>query len=519
MRQKVMQYENINRNTLFRRLFVLFGAGGCLFIAGYVAFAPPAQGYENLFLLPLTYAFLLVVFRRVFYNQIYRIGVAVLNAITFLRFVVVPFIMSFTGYINSEGIFDGTILARQQAVWLMIYEILIVYLILYIATRKFRFDQIRPTDPAPELILKHGSDNLLIFAVLIILAALIVVLPQSFTFITFFSQSRQIAQTVSMGGAILAMSLKAVLTMAILHNLYRGYLQSGKKIYIYLSFLASLISIGIVTTDARNYVMMFLVTCVFVLFIFYRKQINLAMYIVGGIVLLITVYTTLFGMTVQSRGYERAVQTGVFMGEDFEDTAGSLQAYFSGVTNIAISIDMNENFMYYDRENTARLELHRSVFPLNVMDKGNIESITLYSITDLYNYQAKGTFNSSTSICPMLGQGLFFFGKALSPIFSVFFTLVLVLFERLRFHEKFNRYYFMLTLSSVAMGMMHLYSASINLRNLTNLVLPAWFIILVVRLFEKLWRGKADYSEALENQYREEFYRRQGGRSHARSYR
>lgn len=469
----------------------LLGTGINLMITLIVAFSPQADGYENLFILPLAFSVIFLLFHRVFSNPLYRVGMAVFNGVEMVRFLFTPLLMSLTGYVGSEGINNGTVAARQQAIWLMVYEVAITYLVLFLATRRYHFDRIRPRNPDPELMFRQGNDNVLIFFLFVTSMLIVAILPGSLTQFTFLVWDFNVTEVSGVfAGALLIFTMKTVLTMAILQNLYRLYKINPRLRYIYASILMSVISTGLVTTDVRMTALNTLISCTIVLYVFYRDRFNLMGSLLGGTLLFIGVYVTIFAMTVKSKGYEQASSNIAFLGTNLEEIMKSLQAYFGGVTNVAISIDMNETFNVFDKTASATADIGRYLFPWNLVSRRFIDFQDTFRISYLYNYQAKGYYGSNAMICPMVGQGLFYFGKLLSPVFSILFAGVLVFVERLRFQVRYYRYYFLLTFMSVAVGMMHMYSFSINLRTVTNILIPAGLFLAVVRGFEWLWRER-----------------------------
>ena len=126
---------------------------------------------------------------------------------------------------------------------------------------------------------------------------------------------------------------------------------------------------------------------------------------------------TLFTMTTRTRNVDGTLIDSI-LGETMSELEVTLQAYFSGVTNIASSLDMCNSFIYVDRGDVIVQETAMSLFPWSLIANRFVTIDESYRIDYLFNYQCKDWFGSTSMICPMVGQGVFMFGKLLSP--SVF---------------------------------------------------------------------------------------------------
>lgn len=483
---------------LMGQLFLILGPALCFCVAIFTGTSPPADGYELLFMLPLTNGLFMIFFRRVFYNPFQRIGTLIMNVITFIRFTVTPFLMSLTGEIMSEGTVPPTEDSRREAIWIMIYEMVVVYVIMYLLTRKFNLDRRRVIFPEHRQLYDDGNENTLIVITLILFAAMEVVLPSIFTEFTFFSRLIRFLNIQQLyAGYMITTAAKTVIVGAIIYNCYRKYAITGKSTYMYISLFVLLFSIGFMTINVRNFLLITAAAAIIVMFYLYKDNAGFLLYAVAGFFVVLIIGVTLFTMTTRTRNVDGTLIDSI-LGETMSELEVTLQAYFSGVTNIASSLDMCNSFIYVDRGDVIVQETAMSLFPWSLIANRFVTIDESYRIDYLFNYQCKDWFGSTSMICPMVGQGVFMFGKLLSPLFSVICVLLLVWVEKMRFEQKNFRYFYVLTVISVIMGVTHMYSFSIMMRYISNLLLVIFGFIFAANVVRKLFSRRQAYSRKRE---------------------
>lgn len=416
---------------------------------------------NNLIALPLLFMclyFMLPTFSRYMFNNI---GITIVNITMLIRYVISPLLMSVYGVNVDIGI--ATSLSSQtKAINLMLFEMVLIIATFCILHKRFYSNKtnFRKIEAKPNL-----------FGWAFVLLGFVIVLfnPEvlaRYTFIWSATQlkSKDVIESVSIFFLIVQLA-QIVTTIGLLNWIYKFYEYNKNIIWLFLSFVVIGISSSFITGTSRFSIILPLATGLFSIFILYKNYRKIIIILsVGMLLLLIAISTLLKQNTITSQSNTSVAGSN----STFENFNTDLQLYFSGVSNVAHSIDTS--YIYAPFQFDAILaEVLRSVIFINSLFDQHASALTLFN--EVF-YQRTLV---SDQILPMIGQGYLYFGPYLAPILSVInIILVMVLDKQIYKSDSVFKIYIMSYLC-IKLSLFFMANITIQMSFFTN-----FFLLLLI---------------------------------------
>lgn len=401
----------------------------------YIAYNTEHPGYNNLFLMPLIYGVAYVLFITPIRARLNNVYIYVFIAVSFTRYVILPLLITLTKYYGGRSSVPPMDSSFQLAIYLMCYEMIVVFLFSYLIFRKYK---------AP---IKNGQINfpksIFVYVIFIGLSILLSLLfpasLKSFAFLKVHSGFIDFGKgsfLVNLVTYLLVVS-KFLIFILILNFCKKRYQKSKNIVYVFISLLAVFINISIFFGDNRADYIITAIASMLLYFKLFPK------YVKPSILPLIIIAILVTSFINESRNIN-----SITNGEDkLLDLTETLQVYLAGPYNVAISIEAAE--LNQDERNILRLphELLRPVIGLNIILKHfDVKPTSQYFNERIY-------FSDHVSqIVPMIGQGYFYLGFFLSPLIFILYLILVKVFINLR--DKLNRIdlYFFLSIPIARIG-------------------------------------------------------------------
>lgn len=422
---------------------------------------------NNLVLLPLCYLILFVLVPS-FSKYIYKsIGITIINITMLIRYSIVPFLISIYGVNLNTGIYLSEKL-QFKAINLMLYEMILIFIVFIIFQKKFygnstnKMTKIKP------------SNNLFGWLFIIICVFVIILYPSilnrySFVWTATLLKSKEV-EGVSYSFLLLLVQLgHLVLTISIINTLYKFYLKKKSLIFVILSLVTIVISSSFMIGTSRFSIILPLISGLFTMFILYKaykKVIGFISVVVSF--LLIGITTVLKNRTISGESVSNSIN------DNLSDLTVSLQLYFSGVSNVAHSINTRLIYEPYQMENIIT-DLLRTVVLINNFFINQSSALLNYNLS----FYGKGNINDQ--ILPMIGQGYLYFGYILAPIFTVI-TIIFVMYLDKKISENnslFNIY--ILVYLCLKFALFNMANMTILISYLTNF----YILLMIISILNK----------------------------------
>lgn len=416
---------------------------------------------NNLIALPLLFMclyFLLPMFSRYMFNNI---GITIVNITMLIRYIISPLLMSIYG-VNVDIGMSTSLGSQTKAINLMLFEMVVIIVTFCILHKRFYSNK-------TEFKEITAKPNLFGWAFVLFGFVIVLFNPEvlaRYTFIWSASQlkSKDVVESVSLFFLIVQLA-QIVVTIGLLNWIYKFYEYNKNIIWLLLSFIVIGISSSFITGTSRFSIILPLVTGLFTVFILYKNYRKLIIILsVGMSLLLIAVSTLLKQNTIVSQANTSIAKSS----STFENLNTDLQLYFSGVSNVAHSIDTS--YVYAPFQFDAIIsELFRSVVFLNSLFGQHASALT--SFNEVF-YQRSLV---SDQILPMIGQGFLYFGPYLAPVLSLIsIILVMILDKKIYKSDSVFKMYAMSYLC-IKLSLFFMANATIQISFFTN-----FFIILLI---------------------------------------
>ncbi|MEN2665773.1 hypothetical protein [Listeria aquatica] len=184
----------MNQRTLYilGLNFIVFSIGlsVCFYVHNNVNFV----GYEPLYLLPLLYTILFPIALAPFLFKRFNIFLIVFTGISFARYVILPFLIVYTGYYGGRSPEPPLAESLHKAIYLMMYELVAIALTIIvmelILSKKWKTPQVKQ-----RLADNSRKDGFLLFILLGFTALLVI--PGTTSMITFFFPKKELVNIVA----------------------------------------------------------------------------------------------------------------------------------------------------------------------------------------------------------------------------------------------------------------------------------------------------------------------------------
>ena len=437
----------------------------------YIAFYTTKPGYELLFIMPLVYCFCFIwVFSRLFEGE-FKVFFFMFSALTFLRYVVLPFMLVFSGYYDGRSRLPPEESSYFQAILLMVYELLL-------ASALIKFLETNRT--VQKKLLKSRSNKLKtqfetnksytfywIFGGIVL--TLSTITPGVFQSINFLTPSQNVVRDFSEIGTLQSLLIygivifKQLVFVIICLHLYKKFERSKKFKYIFYASVLSVINISIYFGTNRSTIIITAIASLMLLYKLFGKRIKSVIIVIA--VLLVILISSI-----------SAIRGGATVSDDKKvHYTDVLQTYLGGPYNVSIAIETKEYFPESSNLEVLFFDIFRPMIGVNLLIKDlPIEYSNVY-----FNDRMWIHVDRRSQILPMVGQGNLFFGPLLSPIFTlIFIVLAYYLYIIVNNTKRIEIYYF-LTLILTRLAFMTGQN-TMNMINFISLNLLLFLIIFTV---------------------------------------
>ena len=370
--------------------------------------------YKLIFLLPLSFGVISIIFINLYKYFFKILSITIVISMYFIRMVIVPLVMRYGNYgfeVYNIDMYNNISLA----IILMIYELICVFVILGFYSRKFKkLDK--------NFIIDFNSKEKEPFSVkfiIVIMAMFIIIslilfpklkyqltsikqlLPahKKELFFIFRDMRESTPGLIYWPYSFFLNILRTLIPIYVLKQIYIKLALKGKKnIALVLSLIVSIISFCFMTEE-KAFSIFISATCFVVIYYIYKEQMRKIAPILGtvGIIAIIIAFIFKTGVVTSSNA--------------LWDLSAELQEYFSGPANIALSLNITSkaNIITYIADICNSLPL-LTYFFMHLPTSRLIFNQVFYD-SNMLMQQDK--------IIPMIGQGFYYFGYFLAPIFSV----------------------------------------------------------------------------------------------------
>ena len=312
----------------------------------------------------------------------------------------------------------------QMAIKITIYEMLLIYAFRYIYISKSINIYDRSIDYWQEKIFKHTKQIVLV-ALSIGLIFLILFPNIVFPGLIFLEDKNDVASREKVPIFPILISIWKIFTFLLsLCVIYKSYLKrkdSNKSLF--LSVLAYIICLFLILGDSRWGVIFLTFSFLAIITKLYGKVARRYVYIISPIFLILLIFITIYKFNDQMELLYDGDIIKLF-GQLF---ASQLQAYFSGISLVAQSVDMSIDIHYL------------SDFSIKTLWNDFVGSIPLVSKLSDQTMRTNYLFNQYvlgantewfTQIIPCSGIGYIYMGFWLSPFFTVIYNILGLHYER-----------------------------------------------------------------------------------------
>jgi hypothetical protein len=420
--------------------------------------------YFLLPLLPFTFAIINIAVVKTYENIYKNIGVVLVMGLYYCRIVIVPVIMSIGNYssLQKYNVFQN----MPSAIFLMIYELIISYIVLYLTAGRSGCIENESTAANINGRISTKAFKTIIVCILLFDIAVFIFIPESRRLYTDIFKAMQqtdyeifyIDDVISRGSLKRACVTLYLMIMEFVRIFVPAYFiisirkKSGEKLIgIIQSIPFILVQFLLVSNTQANSILCSLVLMLLIAKLYPSWSAKIYRFsLMSGILFVVCYFAFKHKMPSSLYG-------GMTMGERASQLAN---AYFSGPDNIAAVFNVTTK----DKWAPFFYTLISSI-PFN----GTIFGIKGSNFSSLYNYYNGSLFQ----IAPCIGESYFYFGAVLSPIVPGFFVNLAIRCGR-RIQMKINLWkyvtyvYFILLLAISPV----MYNGAIFLKTFMETILP-----------------------------------------------
>lgn len=363
-------------------------------------------GYDFIWILPLIYL-IGYTFFYIILNQRMNIFIVLITPIMYIRYVLMSFLLSYTGYDAARSSLSPLESSYNLAVVLMSFEMIAIFVVVYFGLSKLKFSY-----KNFDIDSLKNTNVYILFIILTLLAFL--TQPELWSRISFMIPNDRLLnqENLSSFASITYFSMnisRYLLLVIVTSKLSKLYSLSGSPVIIFINFfVAVLLSLIIFGHNRADFLIGFLAVLFFMQIIYKKKA-----YIYNAFFVLSSPIIVYF--ITKSRDSISSDNNLPFL----ENVTTNFQAYLGGIYNVAIAIETKEAFGIENMLLNLLYDIFRPFLGLNVLFQNSDLTLTNH----LFNYRIYGSDHVS-QIMPSVGHGYFYFGIILSPIFTIILLLL-----------------------------------------------------------------------------------------------
>lgn len=437
------------------------------------------QGYELLFLFPATFAATIVLFKPFLTLVKKYTGFKILFAIYCLKYLVLPFSISFSDINKGIGI-DPTPSNIRIATLILLMELFVVVAVLSLAGKKFLLAKKRT-----ELFKKGEKYNgsnigyILVIALAIVLLILHPDLINNFSFINYNSSSKTISYFLGLDIRIVQLSFSLIFIVSTSICAYR-YSITRSGFYYYFSLFIGLLTMVVIKGDNRASFLVSILSTLITMIVAFpsnKKKTFISIIIVGGLALVsLSIYRQVTVTDWRPQGGQLSFT--------FDSISGTLQTYLSGPRLVAQGLGAIQHQSISFSTIFSDIFIWSGYIGNILSDRfGLVLSGTSYAFNAyLYGESLSGV---GDQIVPLSVQSIWYFGFFGALVLPVLISLLLVYFESKFCSSKTYGQLFINAMMVIIFGLFPGYNISILFLYYFDRYLISYLIILVIDEIKK----------------------------------
>lgn len=370
----------------------------------YVVLNWDSQYFKNLFLLPLFFIFFVPVLNHRILTRGKSVFVFCFFSFCFLRYVVLPFLMTLSGYDGGRASIPPKQESTELAIIMMGYELLVCSIILFFVGKR---------EPVRISSTFSSNNNMIYFLFVAFSLFLLILVPSVLKNINFIYAKDEFERAFNSEGILYAIALYSALTAkSLLYCLMTIYCanrhnKSNRIIYLIVNLIACLLNIVIYYGASRITIIATAVSSLIFMYALYK---NKKIIIAASTVIVAVLVVVLISLTAAR---------GIIYGSGAGTLADTISVYTGGPYNVAIALEVPSKYPEVSTVGTFIYDFTRPIIGLGYL----VDSPDMHYSVYYFNYRmTDGRYFSQ--ILPMIGQGFFYFGYLLAPLFSGLWIMI-----------------------------------------------------------------------------------------------
>lgn len=423
------------------------------------------SGYRFLYLLPLSYGLLYVVFlHRVTVKYGFSLFLAVYIVVSFVRYVILSYLVVNSGWYYGRSNFSPIDTKFRKAIYLMVYELFAYNLAIFIFHKILFKDSVSNTKINSTLEdIKFNKNNFVYISFVLFTLLLVALKPSSLQFFSFISINSNYT-TVEESDALVSIiiifinvSRYIVYFMLVKFFMERFYIKHPIFAFTSVVIITLINAMILFGTNRSDFIFGFIINLLILVYLFRRYGVALGAFLITLVPVVVGNMTKYRETTTITNGSNKLI-----------DITDNLQVYLAGVYNVAISLDMS----FIQRSPAMLLvDVFRSAIGPNVI----LKQFNFISSSKLFNVRLFSSDHVS-QIVPMIGQSNLYLGFIFSPLLGIAFIFIaLYLLKQIIKVKRFELIY-ILSLSSGRMGFVMAQNGNILINDLT-FFLPLFLLV------------------------------------------
>lgn len=402
-------------------LYLVFGLSAiasaiiCIFYGNY------AKSYSYIAMLPGIFLIFDLLLWMLEGKNRPKITLYVFLIMQWLRTVILPMIGTLSGYFSTVGSF-ATEKSAELALRLTIYETIAMFLVCILCLQMIKYRGISQT------VQVRISGNQYIYTAFILVAAGLFLTTglktYQFFLIQLSSGKRLSLENTSENNvieAIIGYGLSFIVIL-LLYYCAKKYIQTYKRIYVYLALGVSLLRLCLISSEGRLSILYLLGAFLIILprlFPDHKKRLK-SMIVLTGVAVIgfLTVYKVYYAFLYNS--YTEAIKANSL---NLEGISSQIDSYFFGLKTIARNIEFckpSETSVFH-----LLTDMLKNTFGLHYFMRGHLSTVQQYN---LYIYSGTAT---SGYLFSSLAYGYLYAGPFFAPVFSCVNLVIAFLSEKL----------------------------------------------------------------------------------------
>lgn len=420
------------------------------------------DGYQNLYLLPLSYIIFYNLFlRKIMNNYGISLFLAVYLTVSFFRFVVLSLLVVEANWFLGRSNYSPSSDQFSVAILLMVYELALYNIGIWLFHNYF-FKKVNLNKNDNNKV-KFNNNNLIYLLFIFVTGLLVILKPEALNYFSFFSVNSEYTAIDELDGltSIVTIFLNVsrlliffMIIKWIMQNIHPKNPIFSFTLVIFITIINSLIFFG---TNRSDFIFNFAINLIILVYLYKKLGITV------NIILISLLPIVVVGMTK----YRNSVSiTGG--ANKLVDITDYLQIYLGGVYNVALSLDLKvQNANIFN----LLLDISRSAIGPNVI----LKNMDIVSSSELFNYRIFFS-NHMSQIIPMIGQSNLYLGTIFSPILGLAFIFLAVFLTKEIVKVKRMELIYIFTLFSGRIGFVMAQNGNILLNDLT-FFLPLFLLL------------------------------------------